>query len=59
MLYRSLAELVVVVHFAFVLYVAVGGFLAWRWPKSFVLHAASVLWGLALSTKVVLGSHRW
>ena len=46
--YRWLAEFVVVVHFAFVVYVPLGGFLAWRWPKSFVLHGASVLWGLGI-----------
>src|SRR5438552_2448690 len=48
MLYRWLAEVVVVVHFAFVIYVAVGGFLAWRWPRSLVVHAASVLWGVGI-----------
>ena len=48
MLYRWLAEVVVVVHFAFVVYVAVGGFLAWRWPRSLVVHAASVLWGVGI-----------
>ena len=52
MVYRVLADAVVVVHFAFVIYVAVGGFVAWRWPWSFVIHAGSVLWGLGI---VVIG----
>ena len=34
MLYRVLADVVVVLHLAFILYVAFGGFLAWRWPKA-------------------------
>jgi hypothetical protein len=52
MIYRWLAEVVVVVHFAFVVYVALGGFLTWRWPRTFVLHAASVVYALGI---VVIG----
>lgn len=36
-----------VVHFAYLAYVVAGGFLAWRWPRTFWLHLAATLWGLA------------
>jgi hypothetical protein len=47
--YRVLAEATMVVHFAFVVYVVVGGFLAWRWPKTIVLHVVAASWGLVIS----------
>ena len=47
MKYRLLADATVVVHFAFVAYVVVGGFLAWRWPRTIWLHLAAAGWGFA------------
>jgi hypothetical protein len=41
------AAVVAGMHFAFLVYVAVGGFLAWRWPRAIVAHLAAVGWGLA------------
>ncbi|HVQ91303.1 MAG TPA: DUF2784 domain-containing protein [Mycobacteriales bacterium] len=38
---------VAAVHFGFLGYVAVGGFLAWRWPRAVWAHLAAVGWGLA------------
>lgn len=32
-------------HFGFIAYVLVGGFLALRWPRSIGVHVAAVLWG--------------
>ena len=32
-LYRLVADGVVVAHFAFIVFVAVGGLMAWRWPR--------------------------
>lgn len=46
MAYRFLADAVMLVHFAFLAFVALGGFLAWRWPRALVLHAVAVGWGL-------------
>ncbi|MCE3554413.1 DUF2784 domain-containing protein [Pseudonocardia sp. RS11V-5] len=46
MAYRFLADAVMLVHFTFLAFVALGGFLAWRWPRVIVLHAAAVGWGL-------------
>lgn len=37
---------VIVAHFAFILYLAGGGFLALRWPRTIGLHALVVLWGI-------------
>lgn len=45
MLYRLAADLTAVVHFAFIAYVVVGGFLAWRWPRTIVAHLLAVAWG--------------
>ncbi|MFC9997431.1 DUF2784 domain-containing protein [Nocardia sp. NPDC127526] len=45
MIYRLLADLTAGVHFAFVAYVVVGGFLAWRWPRTIWLHLVAFGWG--------------
>lgn len=50
MLYRLLADIVVLVHFAFIVFVAVGGLLAWRWPGVLKLHVPSVIWSLSIVT---------
>ena len=47
MAYRLLADLVVVVHLAFIVFVAVGALLAWRRPWLVWLHAPGVAWALA------------
>jgi uncharacterized protein DUF2784 len=43
-LYRLLADLVVLVHFAFVLFVILGGFLVARRRRAMPLHLAAVIW---------------
>jgi hypothetical protein len=48
MLYRQLADVVMLVHFGFILFVAIGGILAWRWRKLIALHLASVVWGIGI-----------
>ena len=50
MLYRVLADVVVVLHLAFILYVAFGGFLAWRWPKALYPHLVAVVWAVGIVT---------
>ena len=45
MLYRVLADCVVLVHGAFVLFVVCGGFLVLRWPRLARLHLPAALWG--------------
>jgi uncharacterized protein DUF2784 len=42
--------LVVALHFAFLLYLVVGGFLALRWRWTILLHILVVLWGVGIVT---------
>ncbi|MEV0644223.1 DUF2784 domain-containing protein [Phytomonospora sp. NPDC050363] len=44
--YRIAGQAVMLLHFAVLLYLAFGGFLAWRWPKAWFGHLAMVCWGL-------------
>lgn len=48
--YRFAADGVVMVHFAFIVFVAVGGLLAWRWPGVLLAHVPAVAWGLGSVT---------
>lgn len=45
MFYRLLADLVVLIHLAFILFVMLGGFLVLRWKRAAILHLAAALWG--------------
>jgi hypothetical protein len=45
MIYRILAELVLVIHFCIVLFVALGGLLILRWPSVKWLHLPAFVWG--------------
>jgi hypothetical protein len=40
---RSVAAL----HLGFLVYVALGGFLAWRWRRALLPHVGAVAWGVA------------
>jgi hypothetical protein len=40
-----MADLVVLLHFLFVLFVVCGGVLAFWWPRSVWLHVPAVIWG--------------
>jgi hypothetical protein len=46
--YRILAETAMAVHFLFIVFVVLGGFLAWRWPRVIWLHLAAAAWGLCI-----------
>lgn len=48
MLYRLLADLVVVLHAGFVLFVVLGGLAALRWPRAAFLHLPVVAWGAGI-----------
>ena len=48
MLYRFLADCVVLLHGAFVAFVVLGGFLAWRWRWVVLAHVPCALWGIAI-----------
>lgn len=43
--YRHLADAVVILHFAFVLFVVLGGLLVLRWPRLAWLHLPAAAWG--------------
>jgi len=48
-LYRILVDVVVVVHFALLGYLVLGGFLALRWRRMLWPHLAFVVWGVVTS----------
>jgi hypothetical protein len=45
MLYHIGADLVLLLHFSFVLFVLLGGLLLIKWPKLMWLHLPAVAWG--------------
>ncbi len=45
MIFRLAADLVVLTHLAFVVFVVVGGFAVWRWPKIIYVHVPAAVWG--------------
>lgn len=45
---RLAAEVVVLVHIGFVLFVVLGGLLVWRWPRVAWLHIPAASWGALL-----------
>jgi hypothetical protein len=48
MLWRALADLIVVCHLGFVLFVVLGGALALRWRRAAWLHLPALLWGAGI-----------
>lgn len=48
MVFDVLAGVVMVAHLAFILFVAVGALLAWRWPRLVWLHVPAVAWGVGI-----------
>ena len=53
MLYRLLADAVVVVHALFIVFTVLGGLLVLRWPKLALLHIPAAAWGVIV--QVVVG----
>lgn len=47
---RILADIVVVIHFGFVVFVVVGGLLALRWPRVLWAHVPSVVYSVWIIT---------
>ena len=48
MIYRVLADLVLVIHLAFVLFVVLGGLLVLRWPRLALVHIPAAIWGVLI-----------
>lgn len=52
-MWRGLGTTMVVAHFAFLAYLIIGGFVAWRWRATIVAHILAAIWGvLIVVTKV-------
>ena len=45
MFFRLLANTVVLIHLGFIVFVVIGGFLAWRWRWIAWIHIPAALWG--------------
>ena len=45
MFLKLAADLVVLLHFAFILFVVLGGLVVFRWPKFMWLHIPAAAWG--------------
>jgi len=48
LIYRALADVVLIAHFAFVLFVVLGGLLVLRWPRLAWLHLPAAIWGVLI-----------
>lgn len=46
MLFSVLADVVLIIHLCFVLFVVLGGLAVLRWPRVAWLHLPTVLWGI-------------
>lgn len=49
MIYRILADVVLILHLAFVLFVVLGGLLVLRWPRLAWLHVPAATWGVLVA----------
>jgi Protein of Unknown function (DUF2784) len=48
MLYKTVADLVLLVHLAFVVFVVIGGVAVLRWPRLAWVHLPAVLWAVLI-----------
>ena len=48
MIYSFLADLLVLFHMVFILYVMAGALLIFKWPKTLWLHLPSCFWGMTV-----------
>ena len=48
MIYSFLADLLVLFHLVFILYVIAGALLIFKWPKTLWLHLPSCFWGMTV-----------
>jgi hypothetical protein len=48
LIYRALADVVLVLHLGFVLFVVLGGLLVLRWPRLAWLHIPAAVWGVLI-----------
>lgn len=48
--WRALIDLVVALHYGFLVYLVIGGFVAWRWPRTIGLHVLAAVWAALIVT---------
>jgi hypothetical protein len=48
MIFRAAADLIVVIHAAFVVFVVLGGVLVARWPRLAWVHVPAAVWGVVI-----------
>ena len=48
MIYSFLADLLVVFHLVFIIYVMAGALLIFKWPKTLWLHLPACFWGMTV-----------
>lgn len=48
MLQSVIADLILVIHLVFILFVVLGGLLVLRWPLAAFIHLPAVIWGVAI-----------
>ena len=46
MAYRILADIILILHFCFIIFVVLGGVLLFRWPRLWRFHLPAVIWGV-------------
>ena len=51
MLYRVAADLLVLLHLAFIVFVVAGGFAVFKWPWMALLHLPAAIWGALIEYK--------
>jgi hypothetical protein len=49
--YPLLADIVVLLHLAFVVFVVLGGLMVKKWPRLIWLHLPAVLWGIVIEVR--------
>lgn len=47
-MYIFLADIIVGIHFLFILFVILGGLLVIHWPKTAIIHLPAAIWGAAV-----------
>ncbi len=48
MIYKLLADLVMLLHFAFILFAVLGALLVMRWPRLAWVHLPAVIWAIGI-----------
>ena len=46
--YKFLADLILMIHFSFILFVVFGGFIVLKWKKLIYFHIPAALWGAVI-----------